>query len=115
MRRGQGFRLVDSSPEDRADGEHVALEECDGEQAGDGVEGGGAADVDEGEDEGDETGEDHGVDGDVAGWVDLWVGMVLVFAGGLKGCRRLTREIHSENGKPPSLANAKRSRVTAVK
>ena len=43
--------MIDSSPQNGTDGEHVALQKCDGEQRGDGVEGDWTTDVDQAEDE----------------------------------------------------------------
>lgn len=62
----QGFGVADPAPQEAADREAVALEEGDGEERGDGVEGDGGADVDESEADADGAGEDAGICWDMA-------------------------------------------------
>lgn len=66
-----GLGHLDASPQNRADREHVALQQSYGHQGGDGVEGCWRADVDETEDEGEASGYVDGVDGCVELGVDL--------------------------------------------
>jgi hypothetical protein len=54
-----------------ADGDDVGCHEGDGGEREHGVEGDGAADVDQGHDDGEGAGEDDAVHGDVPGVVDL--------------------------------------------
>ena len=67
-----GERLAaDTLQEDAADGDHVGGDEGGNGDGCDGLEGDGAADVDEGEKDGDHEGDDDGIQGDVPAWGDL--------------------------------------------
>lgn len=64
---------LEAAVEDEADGEEVGTEETADDEGDDGVEGGGGADVDEGEKEGDYYSEGEGVERKFAAGFDLGV------------------------------------------
>jgi hypothetical protein len=93
--------------QETADGDAVGGEQGGEIEREDGVEGGGRADVDEGEQDADDEGDDDGVEGDCGFGVDL-VGVLLALSL-LTHARRvsiLTWLTVAEKGTPLSLANA---------
>lgn len=71
---GEEFRVLDAAVEDAGDGDDVREHEGGELKGDDGVEGGGGADVDEGEDYGHSRGDGYGVGGDVEFGVNLYQG-----------------------------------------